>query len=127
MKRLVLAGLAGLAAAAALGAASGAAAQPGAKQSCFWTRDLRNHTVGDDHTLYFNVGGRDVYRITTSDNCLSGMSSSDAIVLRDRTNSGQICNKLDLDLSARGSRCIVSDMTKLTPAEAAALPRRIKP
>lgn len=107
--------------------AFGAAAQPKTPESCFWTRDLRNHTVGGDHTLYFNVSGRDVYRITTSDNCLSGMSSSDAIVLRDRTNSGQICNKLDLDLSARGSRCIVSDMTKLTPAEAAALPRRIKP
>ncbi|THD58800.1 DUF6491 family protein [Phenylobacterium sp.] len=126
MKRLVLAA-AGLAAAAALGSASPSAAQPDAKQTCFWTRDLRNHTVADPHTLYFNVGGRDVYRVTTSGNCLAAVSSSDPIVLRDRTSSGQVCNKLDLDLGVRGARCIVSDMTKLTPAEAAALPRRIKP
>ena len=123
MKLLVLASVAGLAAATAFGAA----AQPPAKDSCFWTRDLRNHTVGDDHTLYFDVGGRSVYRVTMSDNCLSGMSSSDPIVLRDRASTGRICNTLDLDISARGARCIVSDLTRLTAEEKAALPRRVRP
>jgi hypothetical protein len=126
MKRLVLAGLAGAVTSLALATAFGAAAQP-AKESCFWTRDLRNHTVGDDHTLYFDVGGRDVYRVTTSDNCLSGATSSDAIVLRDRASTGQICNKLDLDISLRGARCMVSGLIRLTPEEKAALPRRVRP
>jgi len=123
MKFLVLAGVAGLAAATALAAD----AQPPAKASCVWTRDLRNHTVGDAHTLYFDVGGRSVYRVTTSDNCLAGVTSSDPIVLRDRASTGQLCTKLDWDISVRGARCIVSDVTRLTPAEAAALPRHVKP
>ena len=42
-------------------------------------------------------------------------------------NNGQICSAIDLDLSIRGSRCIVSGLTKLTPEEAKALPRRIHP
>jgi len=123
MKLIVLAAVAGLAAASAFGAA----AQPGATASCIWTHDLRNHTVGDEHTLYFNVGGRDVYRVTTSGNCLGGVSSSDPIVLRDRPSTGRLCNKLDWDISVRGARCIVADVTRLTPEEAAALPRRVKP
>jgi hypothetical protein len=104
-----------------------AAAQPKGENSCFWTRDLRNHTVGGEHILYFDVGGRAVYRVDTSDNCLAGATSSDPIVMVNRGGSGQICNKMDLDISVRGARCIVSSMTKLTPAEAAALPKKMKP
>ena len=124
MKFLISAAVVGLAAASAFAAT---AAEPAAKQSCFWTRDLRNHTVADDHTLYFDVGGRAVYRVTTSDNCLAGTVSSDPIVLRQRGASGQICRPLDLDLSVRGARCIVSSLTKLTPEEKAALPRKVRP
>jgi hypothetical protein len=104
-----------------------AVAHPDAQKSCIWTRDLRNHTVGDDHTLYFNVGGRSVLRVEMSGACLAGISSSDPIVLRDRASTGQICSPLDVDISARGSHCIVTGMTRLTPEEAAALPRRIRP
>jgi hypothetical protein len=95
--------------------------------SCFWTRDLRNHTVGGDHTLYFDVNGRSVWRAEMSNNCLAGATSSDPIILRDRAGMGQICRKLDLDVGVRGNRCIVDSLTKLTPAEAAALPRKLKP
>ena len=104
-----------------------AAAQPHADGACFWTRDLRNHTIADSHTLYFNLAGRAVYRVETSGSCLAGMSSTDPIVLHDRASTGQICDKTDLDISAGGARCIVSGMTKLTPDEAAALPHRFRP
>ncbi len=114
-------------AATALALALPAAAQPKAENSCFWLRDLRNHTVGGDHTLYFDVNGRSVYRVETTGNCLAGTVSSDPIVLRKRTAGGQICTPLDLDLSIRGSRCIVSDLSRLSPEEAAALPRRMHP
>jgi hypothetical protein len=130
MTRLVLTGLAALAAvgvaAGATMGAFGAAAQP-AKDSCIWTRDLRNHTVGDAHTLYFDVGGRDVYRVTTSDSCLAGATSTDPIVMRDRASTGRLCDKLDWDISVRGAHCIVSGVSRLTAAEAAALPKHIKP
>jgi len=124
MKPLVLASLAGLSAAMAFSAAAQPPPQSG---QCFWIRDLRNHTVGDDHTLYFDVGGRAVYRATTSGACLAGATSTDPIVLRNRPATGQICNRLDLDVSVRGARCIISELTRLTPEEAAALPRRVRP
>lgn len=108
-------------------AAQSPTAKTGAESSCFWTRDLRNHSVGGDHILYFDVGGRSVYKAETSGSCLAGASSSDPIVMVNRTGSGQICNPLDLDISVRGVRCIVSSLTKLTPAEAAAIPRRLHP
>jgi hypothetical protein len=122
MKLLILAALAGSAVAFAA-----AAAPPHSDNTCFWPRDLRNHTVGDDHTLYFDVGGRAVYRVTTSGACLAGTVSSDPIVLRQRGGGGQICRPLDLDISVRGARCIVSSLTKLTPEETAALPKKVRP
>ena len=115
-----------LAGAVAVSLAVPAAAQPKPDNRCILTRDLRNHTVADDHTLYFDVGGRAIYRVETN-GCLAGVSSSDPIVLRDRASTGRICTKMDLDITVRGANCIVSSMTKLTPEEAAALPRRVHP
>jgi hypothetical protein len=120
MKLIVLTSLAAM----AFGASAHAETAPA---KCFLTRDLRNHTVGDAHTLYFNVNGRDVYRVTTSDSCLAGATSSDPIVMVDRASTGRICDKLDLDISVRGARCIVSGLTRLTPEEARALPKHVKP
>ena len=102
-----------------------AAAQP--DSPCFMTRDLRNHTVADDHTLYFDVGGRAVYRATMSNACLAGAVSSDPIVLRDQAGMGRICKPIELDVSVRGTHCIAQSLTRLTPAEAAALPKKVRP
>lgn len=119
-----------LAAAGAAGAAAcvlPARAQPEASAPCFLIRDMRNHTVGDDHTLYFDVAGRAVYKAVMSNNCLASVTSSDPIILRDRPGTGRICHKLDLDVGVRGARCIVASLTKLSPAEVAALPKHVKP
>jgi hypothetical protein len=40
---------------------------------------------------------------------------------------GRICHKIDLDVGIRGTRCIVKSLTKLTPAEVAALPKKLRP
>ncbi|HEV7383412.1 MAG TPA: hypothetical protein VGN89_00935 [Phenylobacterium sp.] len=125
MKRLVLSVLA-LGALASAGALT-ATAKPASQDACFLTRDLRGHTVGrDGHTLYFDVNGTNVYRVTTRDNCLAGLTGSDPIVLQDR-GLGKICNPLDLDIRARGNQCIIADLTRLSPAEAQALPKRLQP
>ncbi|MGZ6016404.1 MAG: hypothetical protein ACXWKM_11725 [Phenylobacterium sp.] len=117
-----------LAAIGALALAAPAFAQPGgAVPDCFLTRDVRNHTVGDDHTMFIDVGGRAVYRVDMSNNCFAGSTSSDPYVLRDRAGMGRICHILDFDVAVRGNRCIVAGMTKLTPAEVAALPRKLRP
>jgi hypothetical protein len=124
MKRLVLISLAAL---GIVGATGVSAATEAPKNQCFLTRDLRNHTVGDAHTLYFNVNGRDVYAVTTSGACLAAATSSDPIVMVDRGSNGRICSAIDWDISVGGARCIVSGMKKLTPEEAKALPKGVRP
>jgi hypothetical protein len=123
MKRLVLVVLAGLASACC----SAAAARPASQDDCFLTRDLRGHTIGTDgHTLYFDVNGTAVYQVTTTNNCLSNVTGSDTLILRDR-GLGKICHPLDLDIRARGTQCLIAKLSKLTPDAAKALPKRLQP
>jgi hypothetical protein len=116
-----------LAAVSALILALPVQAQP-AQSTCFRTSEMRNHTIGNDNkTLYFDVGGRSVYRAQMSNGCFAGASSSDPIVLQDRAGTGRICSAIELDVSSNGNRCIVSSLAKLTPEEVAALPKKMKP
>ena len=127
MKHLILAGAAGLILTTAAGAAiAGDPANHGGGNQCLRTQWLRNHTVGDDHTLYFDYNGQSVYRVTSSSNCASAATSSDTIVLKDR-GQGMLCSPIDWDISIRGSKCIVTGVSKLSPAEVAALPKGKRP
>jgi hypothetical protein len=117
-----------LAGAAVLAAATPALAAPkAAAKQCFRTRDIGDHTVGDNHTLYLEVGPKDAYRVTMRNACLGGMQSADPIQLSALGASGTICEANDLDirttLAGGGglpAHCLVDEMVKLTPAEAAA-------
>jgi hypothetical protein len=139
MKLIALALLVG---AAALSGAAGpaeraASASPGVDaaaaartQQCFRRSDVRNHTVGDARTLYFNVAGREVYRVDMKTPCLASASSSDPLIFENRSGSQSICKPLDLDITVSTGgqpRCLIDNITRLTPAEVAALPRRIRP
>jgi len=99
--------------------------------ACFYTRDIRNHTVGDDHTIYINVSGRMVYRIETSNNCVAGATSSDPIVMRNPPGSNSVCHPLDLDVGVNTggftNHCIVTGIVPLTPEQVAALPPKMRP
>jgi len=142
MKLITLAALIG---AAALSGAAGPASQaasapPGVDAAatytstgagkCFYRRDMRNHTVGDAHTLYIDVAGREVWKIGMSNSCLASAVSSDPIILRNQTGGQSVCKPIDLDIAVAAggvSHCIVSSITRLTPAEVAALPKRMRP
>jgi hypothetical protein len=128
MKKLILATLA----ATALSAAAQAAGHPPSMGSppagqCFYTRDIHNHTIGDRNTLYLNVNGHDVYRVTMGNNCLSAAMSSDPLIIRNIPSGSAVCAPLDLDVGIKGSRCIVTAITPLSKAEAAALPKKVRP
>lgn len=97
------------------------------KAVCFFTRDLRSQTVGGDHTIYFNVRGRDTYRVDVAGNCLAAATSADRVVVSTRGVGGQVCDKMDLEISVHGSRCMVENIAKMTPAEVAAMPRHSDP
>jgi hypothetical protein len=125
--KTVLAFTAGLAVAAA--ACPSLAADKG---SCFRMSQMQGHTVVDGSTLYVGISGsRDVYRITTAGNCLAAKTSSDPLITRSVGGSDLVCKPIDLDLAVGGmggpSHCIVNGIQKLTPAEVAALPKKLKP
>jgi hypothetical protein len=110
-------------------AAPGLAAE---KSKCFEVSEVKGHTIADDHTLYLKVGGASVYRLGMSNNCLGGMKPSDPVTVKARSTP-KICEAEDLDVHAEvnggglSSRCILDTLTKLTPAEASALPAKLKP
>jgi hypothetical protein len=107
------------------------AAAPG----CFYTRDITSHTVGDDRTLYIRLRNNDVYRLGMSGACLAGARSSDPIIMREPPGTTYACRPIDLDISVTlgglpsgiPSPCIVDSLARLTPAQAAALPPRLRP
>ncbi|WP_207801817.1 DUF6491 family protein [Phenylobacterium hankyongense] len=105
-----------------------------APDACFRTHDIRNHTVGDDHTLYIDVNGRDVYAIEMSGACLAGAMSNDPIIIREPPGAAIVCRPIDLDISIGrpggggfATPCIVRDIVRLTPGQVAALPPKVRP
>ena len=115
-----------------LAAANAAVAAPAAAPKCFMTQQITGHAIANERTLYLRVGGKSVYRAEMSNNCFGGASPSDPITIAPR-GSSSVCGEQDLNVGATlnggglSSRCIVDKLTKLTPAEAAALPTGAKP
>lgn len=99
--------------------------------ACFYTRDIRNHTVGDAHTMFLNVGGRTVYRVETSNDCFAAATSSDPIVIQNPPGSNNVCRPIDLDVGVSiggfTNRCIIASIAPMTAGEVAALPSRMRP
>ena len=116
---------AGAGAAIALSLASVAVAQH-APKGCFLTQDLRSHTIDGKDTIYLNVNGVDTYELKTDQACLAHATSHEPMAVRD-FGLGTICHKRDLEVVVRGSHCHIASLTKLSPAEAAAIPKALQP
>jgi hypothetical protein len=123
---------------AALLAASAANAAPAAKAEpsrpagppCFRLNELGGHKIAGPDTLYYSVRRKEVYKFTFSGSCLAGVTSSDPLVLEPLGASSQICKPMDLNLGVGGPmsrRCIIKSIERLTPEQAAALPKKLKP
>ncbi|HEX3700347.1 MAG TPA: hypothetical protein VHV27_06705 [Phenylobacterium sp.] len=103
-----------------------------AHADCFRTGQIRNHTVVDKSTALINVDDRSVYRIVTSGDCFAGATTSDPLVMRSPPGSTMVCKPIDMDLGVKVGggptrRCIVGAITRLSPDEVAALPKKLKP
>jgi hypothetical protein len=124
MKLLTVAPLlAGLAIALCL--ACGAVAQH-APPGCFLTQDLRSHTVAGKDTIYLNVNGADTYQLKTDEACLAHATSHEPMVVKD-LGLGTICHAHDIEVVVRGSHCHIASLTKLSAAEASAIPKALQP
>jgi hypothetical protein len=105
-------------------------AKPVANSQCFWTRNVTGFAAPDDHTVYVRVNFRDVYRLDLMVAC-PDVDWNQRVALVSRGGSN-ICSALDAEIVSHATglgrqRCPVKTLTKLTPEEIAALPKRAKP
>jgi hypothetical protein len=127
MKTLtVLLGLA-IAAAAPIAAS---AAEP-ATRTCFSTREWKGWSAPEPDMLYLRVGTKDIYRVGLREGS-PRIDKMGTFIVSEVRGSSQICTPLDLDLTLqdhtgfRGA-LIATSLTKLTSAEAAAIPLKDRP
>lgn len=120
--------MAGALAAAILGLAAPALAQG---QSCFFVNQWNGWKAADDHTIYLNVsGGHRIFRLDIAGSCPALLDPTSTLITDNHTDS--ICTAVDWNLKVRQAPgfampCIVSKMTQLTPEQAAALPKNLRP
>ncbi|HLI66195.1 MAG TPA: DUF6491 family protein [Caulobacteraceae bacterium] len=133
MRGILIGGALAVAAAltpAALTGGGQVAAAPG--QSCFFVRDWEGWKAANDHTIYLNVSGNRIFRLDMAGDCPELSYPGARLISRDIAGNGSVCSPLDLDLKVSldhgiASACIVQHMAELTPDEAAALPRNLRP
>ena len=100
-------------------------------RQCFYLSDWRGWTAPDKNTLYMKVRGRDVYRVDLAygSNQLTWPGSHLVSVVR---GPDSVCHPLDLDLRVSDGFGFAMPIrakaiTKLTPEEIAALPKKSRP
>ena len=101
----------------------------GAQRTCCFNRDIRGFAAADDKTLYLRVRSKDVYRLDMMGRC-PDLDWENRIAI-DSRGSSSICNAMDATVLVRGPigihRCPVKAITRLTPEEVKALPRKARP
>lgn len=106
-----------------------AKAAPAAQKTCFFNRDIRGFAAPDDKTLYLRVRSKDVYRLDLKVRCPE-LDWEHRIAI-DSRGSSAICSAIDATVIVKNpigvSRCPVDAITRLTPEEVAALPRKSRP
>jgi hypothetical protein len=125
LKTLLLGGLAACAAAAAPAAQA-------ASDQCFYSHDWDGwKATPDSKTIFIKVGVNKIYRIDLARECPT-LQAPYAHLITDTPDNNAICTALDLDLRVSdngGSKvaCIPSSIRQLSPEEASALPKNLRP
>ncbi len=99
------------------------------QKSCFFNRDIRGFAAPDDKTLYLRVRAKEVYRLDMKGRCPE-LDWEHKIAI-DSRGSSAICSAIDAMVLVKNpigvSRCPVETLTRLTPEEVAALPKKSRP
>jgi len=104
------------------------AAKP--QRSCFFTRDWNNWHAPTKDTIYLRVGVRDFYKIEL--NFGSQMLIwPDSHLINEVRGTDQVCSPIDLDLKVAEDGIVeplfIKSISKLTPEEVAAIPKKDLP
>ena len=121
----------------ALGAPALGSAQPAddhGRNQCFFVNQFQQWRDVDDKTIYIRVNLNDYYRLDMAGSCPE-LTFPDPHLITKTRGPDTVCSALDWDLRVADGTgpgsfavpCIVKAMTKLTPAEAAAIPKKYKP
>lgn len=128
MRALIL-----MAAVAALGLAGTAqAAAPAAKPktSCFFSRDWNGWRSPDGKTIYLRVNVSDIYQVDLASKS-SLLTWPNTHLINDVHGPDSVCSPVDLDLKIAGDGFVeplfVKSITKLTPEQVAAIPKKDLP
>lgn len=130
MKFRSIASLVGALGLLALGAAPTQAQER--QTQCFWPNEWTGWKAApDSKSIYLRVDVTRIYRLDLANAC-PVLQDPDAHLILHQRGAETYCTALDFDLEVaepQGVRmpCIVSNMTQLTPAEAAALPKDLRP
>lgn len=127
------AALATLAAASALVLTGAAGAQQSPPRACFFASQLSNWTDAKNGLVYLRVGVNDVYELKLLGSC-PDLAWAETIAIETRGGSSSICSGLDVNIIVPRQtthtvplRCMGSDLRKLSPEEARALPPKLRP
>ena len=101
---------------------------------CFFIEEFQQWRDVDDKTIYIRVNLNDYYRLDMASSCPELTYPSPHLISK-TVGPRSVCTALDWDLRVAdgfgpgsvATSCIVKTMTKLTPAEAAAIPKSYKP
>ena len=135
MSRKSISHRAGLAAAGLLAfTASGALAAeaaPHQTQSCFFITQWQGWKSPSPKVLYLGVNMHDIYRVDLAAESPE-LQWPDAHLVSVSRGSNSVCNVLDLDLAVSDghgmrSHIFPASITKLTPEEVAAIPKKDRP
>lgn len=133
MRLLFAAAVLSSAAVAACAPTSAPGSKPPGQQTdartCFRTMNVRNFSADGDQTLYVRTAANEVVQVSTFGGC-RGLDTALAIELRPQDGFSQLCtgdfSTLRVVQPARDV-CRVQVVKKLSDAEVAALPSRVRP
>ena len=106
-------------------------APPGTPPRCFFIQNFQNWKAPDAKTIYIRVNVNQYYRLDMAGRC-DALTYPNSHLITQWRGTTTACDGIDWDLKVSqgtGVRqaCIVKSQTPLTPAEAAAIPKKFKP
>lgn len=133
MTRTLLVALSVVAVAGGAGLGSAGASPAGAPKparSCFFADQINGWRQAGDRAVLVNVGAKGVYRLDLFGPCRD-LDTNFTIGVETRPGGNSICDGMDATIIAHSPtgpvRCPVTKVTRLTPEEIAALPKKDRP
>lgn len=121
-----------IAAGAVLATGAQAATSKDGRAPCFFTNSWRGWSSPSPNVLLLRVNVRDVYRVELAGRGSSSLDRAGYFLVNKVRGPNSVCSALDLDLAVADHHgfyqpLFPKTLTKLTPEEVAAIPKKDRP